>query len=118
MPPVLNDLKGGRAVFGYLIDDAVQRNYYHELELEDDMTPEDYRNQYEKYSIVRDAARMADCRTGTMWMRTNRPGEKAVFASFASYNPHFVEMGLPTVDELAEFKRHLSLDTDPYWYGY
>ena len=64
-PTVPKDLKGRRAVFGYLIDDAVQRNYYHELELEEDMTSEDYRN---KYSIVRDAARMSNCRTEIMWM--------------------------------------------------
>ncbi|KAF8350980.1 hypothetical protein F5887DRAFT_1068731 [Amanita rubescens] len=118
LPPVPDDLKGRRAVFGYLIDDAVQRNYYRELEIEEDMTPEDYRNKYEKYTIVRDAARMAKCPTGIMWMRRTLSGEKPVFASFASYNPPFIATGLPTVDALAEFKRHLSLDADPYWYGH
>ena len=38
-----NDLKEQRAVFGCLI----------ELEIEDDMTLEDYRNRFVKYSIVR-----------------------------------------------------------------
>ena len=62
------------------------------------------------------AARMTKCSTGILPIRTTRPEERAVIASFASYTP--VETGPPTVDTLAKFKELLFLDTDPKWYPF
>ena len=46
--PVPDNLKDRSARFGYIIDNAFQRNYYENMEIDDVMEEEDYRNRYTK----------------------------------------------------------------------
>ena len=64
LPLVLDNLKDRNAVLGFLFDVAVQRNYYDNMGLESVVTEEDYLDIYEKDSIVRRAAQMAQCGAG------------------------------------------------------
>ena len=113
LPLVLDTLKDRNAVFGFLFDVAVQRNYYDNMGLESVVTEEDYLDIYEKDSIVRRAARMAQC---VLRLRTTT-GKMAVFACFGTYNPPYHSNGLPFVDGLTEFKELLFLNTDPKWFA-
>lgn len=81
--------------------------------LESVVTQEDYLDINEKDSIVRDAARMAQCGAGILRFGTKR----AVLACFGSYKPPYYFDGLPTADGLTEFKEFLFLDTDPEWFA-
>ncbi|KAF8346508.1 hypothetical protein F5887DRAFT_1073189 [Amanita rubescens] len=117
LPLVPDNLKDRRALFGFLFDDAAQRNYYENMGLESIVTPEDYLDINEKDSIVRDAARMAQCGAGILRFRTSTPGKRAILACFGSYKPPYYINGLPTADGLTEFKEFLFLDTDPEWFA-
>jgi hypothetical protein len=59
--PVPDNLKDRSARFGYIIDDAFQRNYYKNMGTEDVVEEVDYRNRYTKEAIVRRAIRLAKC---------------------------------------------------------
>jgi hypothetical protein len=57
-------LKDRKAVFGFLFDDTVQRNYYDKMRLES--VQEDYLDIAEKDSIVREAAQIAQRGAGIL----------------------------------------------------
>jgi len=114
LPLVPDNLKDRKAVFGYLFDDAAQRNYYDNMGVED---VEDYLDIDQKYSIVRDADGMAQCGAGILALRTTTHGKRAVLACFGSYDPPYYFNGLPIVDALTEFKELLFLDKDPEWFA-
>ena len=88
-PPVPGNLKDRSARFGYIIDDAFQRNYYENMGTDGVVKEEDYRNRYTKEAIVRRAIRLAKCTPGIVPFKTDKPGEVALFASFASHNPQW-----------------------------
>jgi len=115
--PVPGNLKDRRARFGYIIDDAFQRNYYENMGTEDVVEEEDYRNRYTKEAIVRRAIRLAKCTPAIVPFKTDKPREVALFASFASHNPQYIHRRPPTVKALAKFKEVLFLNKDPQWYA-
>ena len=114
--PVPDNLKNRSARFGYIIDDAFQRNYYENMGTEGVVEEEDYRNRYTKEAIVRRAIRLAKCTPAIVPFKTDKPGEVALIASFASHNPQYRRRP-PTVKALAKFKEVLFLNKDPQWYA-
>ncbi len=114
-------MKYQKSAFGFLIDDAVQHNYYYQTGLDSIMTPEDYLIGHEKESIARDVSERAGCEVIVLPIRTARPGEvPAVVAAFATYHPPYIRSRiLPTADELAKLKEHLFLDKEskPDWHS-
>jgi hypothetical protein len=115
--PVPGNLKDRSARLGYIIDDAFQRNYYENMGTEGVVEEEDYRNRYTKEAIVRRAIRLAKCTPAIVPFKTDKPGEVALFASFASHNPQYIHRRPPTVKALAKFKEVLFLNKDPQWYA-
>jgi hypothetical protein len=117
LPPVPGNLKDRSARFGYIIDDAFQRNYYENMGTEDVVEEKDYRNRYTKEAIVRRAIRVAKCTPSILPFKTDKPGEVALLASFGSHNPQYIHRRPPTVEKLAKFKEVLFLNKDPQWYA-
>ena len=111
------NLKDRSARFGYIIDDAFQRNYYENMGTEGVVEEEDYRNRYTKEAIVRRAIRLAKFTPAIVPFKKDKPGEVALFASFASHNPQYTHRRSPTVKSLAKFKEVLFLNKDPQWYA-
>lgn len=95
MLPVPGNLKDRSARFGYIIDDAFQRNYYENMGTEGVVEEEDYRNRYTKEAIVRRAIRLAKCTPAIVPFKKDKPGEVALFASFASHNPQYTHRRSP-----------------------
>ena len=81
------------------------------------MEEEDYRNRYTKEAIVRRAIRLAKWTPAIVPFKTDKPGEVALFASFASHNPQYIHRRPHTVKALARFKEVLFLNKDPQWYA-
>jgi hypothetical protein len=72
LPPVPDNLKDRIARFGYIIDDAFQRNYYENMETDDVVKEEDYRNRYTKEDIVRRAIRLSNCTPSILSFKTDK----------------------------------------------
>ena len=78
--PVPGNLKDRSARFGYIIGDALQRNYYQNMGTEDMMEEEDYRDRYtEEAIVVRRAIRLTKCATSVLSFKTGKPREVALF---------------------------------------
>jgi len=101
LPQVPDNLKDRKAVFGYLFDDAAQRNYYDNMGLEGVVTQGDCLDINEKGSIVRDAVLLTKCGAGIL-RRTTTPGKRAILACFGTYKPPYYVDGLPLVETLTE----------------
>ena len=76
------------------MDDVFQRNYYENMGTEGVVEEEDYRNRYTKEAIVWPAIRLAKCTPAIVPFKTDKTGEVALFASFASHNPQYIHRPL------------------------
>ena len=121
LPPVPENLKKG-AKFGYIIDEAFQRNVYMGRGTAGAMKDKDYKSESMKKSMMRNAYQKGyapdpiKCVPAIVPFQTPK-GERALFASFASYPPRG-KRPLPSPNELAKFKHALFVQEDPQWHAY
>ena len=114
--PVPGNLKDRNARFGYIIDDAFQRNYYENMGTEGVVEEGDYRNRYTKEAIVRRAIRLAKYTPAIVLKQINPEKWHSLLPLHLTILSIFTGVP-PTVKALAKFKEALFLNKDLQWYA-